>query len=96
MLNYCIIDRIVADHSDICGFYNGSGMTLKISYFHVIAIFISDIMNKGGICGIPTDVVYVLVAACKFPKSVEVVMAFIYMTFIYNDISYHYYPIIEL
>ena len=29
-------------------------------------------MNKGGICGIPTDVVYVLVAAVKFPKAVEV------------------------
>ncbi|XP_048255486.1 uncharacterized protein LOC124112776 [Haliotis rufescens] len=32
---------------------------------------IGEIMNKGGICGIPTDVVYVLVAAVKFPKSVE-------------------------
>uniref|UniRef100_A0A2C9JHS2 Threonylcarbamoyl-AMP synthase n=1 Tax=Biomphalaria glabrata TaxID=6526 RepID=A0A2C9JHS2_BIOGL len=32
---------------------------------------IADIMNKGGICGIPTDTVYTLVAACKFPDSVE-------------------------
>ncbi|XP_012942136.1 uncharacterized protein LOC106012772 [Aplysia californica] len=32
---------------------------------------IADIMNRGGICGIPTDVVYVLVSALKFPKSVE-------------------------
>ncbi|KAL8590450.1 hypothetical protein ACOMHN_011663 [Nucella lapillus] len=31
---------------------------------------IADIMNRGGICGIPTDVVYTLVAAVKFPKSV--------------------------
>lgn len=32
---------------------------------------IADIMNRGGICGIPTDVVYVLVAAVKFPHAVE-------------------------
>ncbi|CAG5129651.1 unnamed protein product [Candidula unifasciata] len=32
---------------------------------------IADIMNRGGICGIPTDTVYTLVAACKFPASVE-------------------------
>ncbi|KAK7099659.1 uncharacterized protein [Littorina saxatilis] len=32
---------------------------------------IADIMNKGGIVGIPTDVVYVLVAAVKFPEAVR-------------------------
>ncbi|CAL1546487.1 unnamed protein product [Lymnaea stagnalis] len=32
---------------------------------------IAEIMNKGGICGIPTDTVYTLVAACKFPDAVE-------------------------
>ena len=35
---------------------------------------VSDIMNRGGICGIPTDVVYVLVAAVKFPSAVQVSM----------------------
>ena len=33
---------------------------------------VSDIMNRGGICGIPTDVVYVLVASVKFPEAVKV------------------------
>ncbi|GFO03329.1 yrdc domain-containing protein, mitochondrial [Plakobranchus ocellatus] len=32
---------------------------------------IADIMNRGGICGIPTDTVYTLVSAVKFPESVE-------------------------
>ncbi|XP_050402013.1 uncharacterized protein LOC126818585 [Patella vulgata] len=32
---------------------------------------VAAILNQGGICGVPTDVVYVLVAALKFPKSVE-------------------------
>ncbi|XP_076441112.1 uncharacterized protein LOC143280361 [Babylonia areolata] len=32
---------------------------------------IADIMNRGGICGIPADVVYVLVAAVKFPLAVQ-------------------------
>ncbi|KAK3771661.1 hypothetical protein RRG08_047915 [Elysia crispata] len=32
---------------------------------------IAEIMNRGGICGIPTDTVYTLVSAVKFPKSVE-------------------------
>ncbi|XP_036365429.1 uncharacterized protein LOC118766235 [Octopus sinensis] len=32
---------------------------------------IADIMNRGGIVGIPTDTVYVLAAAVKFPESVE-------------------------
>ncbi|XP_063289616.1 uncharacterized protein LOC134573768 [Pelobates fuscus] len=32
---------------------------------------IADIMKNGGICGIPTDTVYVLVAACNQPDAVE-------------------------
>ncbi|XP_023672266.1 uncharacterized protein [Paramormyrops kingsleyae] len=31
---------------------------------------IADIMNNGGICGMPTDTVYVLVAACNRPDAV--------------------------
>ncbi|XP_077464786.1 uncharacterized protein LOC144081989 isoform X1 [Stigmatopora argus] len=31
---------------------------------------IADIMKNGGICGVPTDTVYVLVAACKRPDAV--------------------------
>ncbi|XP_010866945.1 uncharacterized protein si:ch211-153b23.4 [Esox lucius] len=32
---------------------------------------IAEIMKSGGICGIPTDTVYVLVAACNRPEAVE-------------------------
>ncbi|XP_053361987.1 uncharacterized protein si:ch211-153b23.4 [Clarias gariepinus] len=32
---------------------------------------IADIMKNGGICGMPTDTVYVLVAACNRPEAVE-------------------------
>ncbi|XP_055499736.1 uncharacterized protein si:ch211-153b23.4 [Leucoraja erinacea] len=32
---------------------------------------IAEIMKNGGICGIPTDTVYVLVAACNCPDAVE-------------------------
>ncbi|KAM5126416.1 uncharacterized protein ACMZJ9_021460 [Mantella aurantiaca] len=32
---------------------------------------IAEIMKNGGICGIPTDTVYVLVAACNQPEAVE-------------------------
>ncbi|KAM8952867.1 uncharacterized protein RCH25_043595 [Pelodytes ibericus] len=32
---------------------------------------IAEIMKNGGICGIPTDTVYVLVAACNQPDAVE-------------------------
>ncbi|TSL89856.1 YrdC domain-containing protein, mitochondrial [Bagarius yarrelli] len=32
---------------------------------------IADIMKNGGICGVPTDTVYVLVAACNRPDAVE-------------------------
>ncbi|GAB1605836.1 hypothetical protein Ahia01_000865900 [Argonauta hians] len=32
---------------------------------------IAEIMNRGGIVGIPTDTVYVLAAAVKFPEAVE-------------------------
>ncbi|XP_069752270.1 uncharacterized protein [Narcine bancroftii] len=32
---------------------------------------IAEIMKNGGICGIPTDTVYVLVAACNRPDAVE-------------------------
>ncbi|XP_028816231.1 uncharacterized protein LOC114768228 [Denticeps clupeoides] len=32
---------------------------------------IADIMKNGGICGMPTDTVYVLVAACNRPDAVE-------------------------
>ncbi|ESO94486.1 hypothetical protein LOTGIDRAFT_189186, partial [Lottia gigantea] len=32
---------------------------------------IAEILNNGGICGVPTDVVYILAAALKFPKAVE-------------------------
>ncbi|XP_016308725.1 uncharacterized protein LOC107663089 [Sinocyclocheilus anshuiensis] len=32
---------------------------------------IAEIMKNGGICGIPTDTVYVLVAACNRPQAVE-------------------------
>ncbi|KAM4695986.1 uncharacterized protein WCC33_014705 [Rhinophrynus dorsalis] len=32
---------------------------------------IADIMKNGGICGVPTDTVYVLVAACNQPAAVE-------------------------
>lgn len=28
-------------------------------------------MKNGGICGVPTDTVYVLVAACNHPEAVE-------------------------
>jgi len=31
----------------------------------------TDILNNGGTCGIPTDTVYVLVAACNRPDAVE-------------------------
>ncbi|XP_033737262.1 uncharacterized protein LOC117325260 [Pecten maximus] len=31
----------------------------------------AEILKDGGICGIPTDTVYVLVAACNHPKAVE-------------------------
>ncbi|KAM4019680.1 uncharacterized protein ACNLHF_000332 isoform 1-T1 [Anomaloglossus baeobatrachus] len=32
---------------------------------------IAEIMKNGGICGVPTDTVYVLVAACNHPEAVE-------------------------
>ncbi|XP_073493989.1 uncharacterized protein [Phyllobates terribilis] len=32
---------------------------------------IAEIMKNGGICGVPTDTVYVLVAACNHPDAVE-------------------------
>nr|XP_009504462.1 PREDICTED: uncharacterized protein LOC104046086 [Phalacrocorax carbo] len=32
---------------------------------------IADILKNGGTCGIPTDTVYVLVAACNWPDAVE-------------------------
>ncbi|KAM3912037.1 uncharacterized protein RB166_020507 [Leptodactylus fuscus] len=32
---------------------------------------IAEIMKNGGICGVPTDTVYVLVAACNQPEAVE-------------------------
>lgn len=31
----------------------------------------TEIMKNGGICGMPTDTVYVLVAACNRPQAVE-------------------------
>ncbi|XP_053734732.1 uncharacterized protein si:ch211-153b23.4 [Synchiropus splendidus] len=31
---------------------------------------VADIMKRGGVCGIPTDTVYVLVAACNRPEAV--------------------------
>lgn len=31
----------------------------------------TDILKNGGTCGIPTDTVYVLVAACNRPDAVE-------------------------
>ncbi|KAG9471246.1 hypothetical protein GDO78_015362, partial [Eleutherodactylus coqui] len=32
---------------------------------------IAEIMKNGGICGVPTDTVYILVAACNQPEAVE-------------------------
>ena len=39
----------------------------------MIGMYVSDpeIMTNGGICGMPTDTVYVLVAACNRPEAVQ-------------------------
>lgn len=35
-----------------------------------LPFFSAEIMKNGGICGMPTDTVYVLVAACNRPDAV--------------------------
>lgn len=32
---------------------------------------IAGILEKGGVCGIPTDTVYALAASCKNPQAIE-------------------------
>lgn len=39
-----------------------------IFLFHILIL--TEIMKNGGICGMPTDTVYVLVAACNRPEAV--------------------------
>ncbi len=40
-------------------------------YQYTFLSFMTEIMKNGGICGMPTDTVYVLVAACNRPQAVE-------------------------
>lgn len=41
------------------------------SAFTLFSVFLdAEIMKNGGICGMPTDTVYVLVAACNRPDAV--------------------------
>lgn len=42
---------------------------VKISLIFLLSICV-EIMKNGGICGMPTDTVYVLVAACNRPDAV--------------------------
>lgn len=39
-------------------------------YYHPLFFLHAEIMKNGGICGMPTDTVYVLVAACNRPDAV--------------------------
>lgn len=42
-----------------------------LNFFHLLLFFLrAEIMKNGGICGMPTDTVYVLVAACNRPDAV--------------------------
>lgn len=36
----------------------------------LVFLLLAEIMKNGGICGMPTDTVYVLVAACNRPEAV--------------------------
>lgn len=40
------------------------------SFVFMAFLLLADIMKNGGICGMPTDTVYVLVAACNRPEAV--------------------------
>lgn len=32
---------------------------------------IADLLNRGAVCGVPTDTVYALAASCKHPQAIE-------------------------
>lgn len=53
-------------------------------YYHPLFFLHAEIMKNGGICGMPTDTVYVLVAACNRPdaviKAYKSVSYFMYFT----------------
>ncbi|MEE6520988.1 hypothetical protein FKM82_018962 [Ascaphus truei] len=56
----------------ISGFSNGNSNCPHLISTRTSSVRkIAEIMKNGGICGIPTDTVYVLVAACNQPNAVE-------------------------
>ncbi|XP_038632140.1 uncharacterized protein si:ch211-153b23.4 [Scyliorhinus canicula] len=58
--------------ANICGFGQGSATCPHLSSRKTSSVrTIAEIMKNGGTCGIPTDTVYVLVAACNRPDAVE-------------------------
>uniref|UniRef100_UPI00398E700B uncharacterized protein n=1 Tax=Pristiophorus japonicus TaxID=55135 RepID=UPI00398E700B len=56
----------------LCGFGQGSSICPHLPARKTTSVRkIAEIMKNGGACGIPTDTVYVLVAACNRPDAVE-------------------------
>ncbi|XP_078403195.1 uncharacterized protein LOC144683736 isoform X1 [Cetorhinus maximus] len=56
----------------LCGFGRDSSTCLHLPSRKTSSVRkIAEIMKNGGTCGIPTDTVYVLVAACNRPDAVE-------------------------
>ncbi|XP_048369636.1 uncharacterized protein LOC125442380 [Sphaerodactylus townsendi] len=56
----------------LSGFGGGSSKCLHLPARKASSVKqVAEIMKKGGICGIPTDTVYVLSAACNQPEAVE-------------------------
>ncbi|XP_067853100.1 uncharacterized protein si:ch211-153b23.4 [Heptranchias perlo] len=56
----------------LCGFGHGSSICPHLPSRKTTSVTkIAEIMKNGGACGIPTDTVYVLVAACNRPDAVE-------------------------
>ncbi|XP_067904079.1 uncharacterized protein [Heterodontus francisci] len=58
--------------ANLCGFGQGSSTCPHLPSRKSTSVRkIAEIMKNGGTCGIPTDTVYVLVAACNRPDAVE-------------------------
>ncbi|XP_048461277.1 uncharacterized protein si:ch211-153b23.4 [Rhincodon typus] len=58
--------------ASLCGFGQSNSICPHLSSRKTSSVRkIAEIMRNGGTCGIPTDTVYVLVAACNCPDAVE-------------------------
>ncbi|XP_043560595.1 uncharacterized protein si:ch211-153b23.4 [Chiloscyllium plagiosum] len=58
--------------ASLCGFGHSNSICPHLSSRKTSSVRkIAEIMKNGGTCGIPTDTVYVLVAACNRPDAVE-------------------------